>query len=345
MRAGKCAAAGSVTLVRMEVAQEQRNAPGTHTALACPVCAARLPADAAIEGPDRLLRTHGVFDVRVCATCGSGVTSPLVREEDLDDYYVGSYGSYGEPSGGAYAAASAALKRAQVAALLRRPPFAQALAAVPGRALDVGCARGDLAAGLRSRGWSVDGVEPSPAAAALAAGRGVRVLGPTLTRAPIEAGAYDLVVMRHSLEHLPDPLSGVRALAGALSPRGVIVISLPNFASWQRGRFASRWFHLDLPRHRVHFTPSSLRTLLASAGLRVATEFTSTSVLGLPASLQYAVAGRCVAPAGVGLRAAAALCCAVFPLTWLIDGGGGGGRDTLHAVAERAQRLSARAVR
>src|SRR5204862_5797584 len=107
----------------------------------------------------------------------------------------------------------------------------------------------------------------------------------------------------------------LRTLRGALRPAGRLVISLPNFSSWQRRRFASRWFHLDLPRHRVHFTAGSLQRALDSAGLAVSSQLTSTSVLGLPASVQYALVGRCLAPGGLRLRALAAICCGVFPLT------------------------------
>jgi SAM-dependent methyltransferase len=304
---------------------------------ACSVCGAPLPAHAAIRGRDRLLGTRGDFAVHVCAACGSGVTLPRVADEDLGAYYGSRYGSHAEPREGVYARASAALKRAQVAALLRRPPFSRAVTVrATGAALDVGCARGDLGAALRARGWRVDGIEPSAEAAELASARGVRVIGETIASAPLGAEEYDVIVMRHSLEHVADPRAAMRALGSALRPSGRIVISLPNFACWQRARLSSRWFHLDLPRHRAHFTRASLRGLLEGSGLSVAEEFTTTSVLGLPASIQYALVGRCLAPRGLGLRAGAALCCAVFPLTWLLDGVGGE-RDTIHVVAERAR--------
>src|SRR5438045_9411064 len=107
-----------------------RNEPG-----ACPVCGAPLPRKASLRGRDRLLGTPGEFEVRVCARCGTGATSPAVAEEDLGAYYGRGYGSHVEPSGGAYAKLSAALKRAQLSALLRRPPFSPALGSAPPPAL------------------------------------------------------------------------------------------------------------------------------------------------------------------------------------------------------------------
>jgi SAM-dependent methyltransferase len=303
----------------------------THRGQPCPVCGAPLPARAAIVGVDRLLGLPGSFVVHVCATCGSGVTAPYVAEQGLAALYPAGYGSHEETERGAPARAIAALKAVQVALILHSAPLAAATARAPGRALDVGCGRGDLARGLLARGWQVDGIEPSQRASELAAARGVRMLGATLSAASLQP-QYDLVVLRHSLEHLPDPVADLQRVRGALAAGGHVAISLPNFASWQRRWFASRWFHLDVPRHRVHFTPDSLALALDRAGLATHTLTRSTSVLGLPASVQYLALGRCLAPGGMRLRAIAGLCVAVFPMTSLLDRLGGE-RDTLHALA------------
>jgi len=62
---------------------------------------------------------------------------------------------------------------------------------------------------------------------------------------------------------------------------------------------------------------------------------TSTTPVGLPASIQYALAGRCLFPQGLSLRAAVAACALLMPLTWLANRLAGEG-DVLHAVARRA---------
>jgi len=302
-----------------------------HPSERCPFCDAALPAGASIVGVDRLLGLPGRFEVRTCPRCGAGTTAPALAEEELAALYPEGYGSHvgGRPG------VLDALKRLQVAAILRGAPFASALDRAPGLALDVGCARGELAGGLIARGWRVAGIEPSARAAAAAGSRGVDVLAPTLSRATLGAGAYDLVIMRHSLEHLADPIADLRRVREALAPGGRLAISLPNYASWQRRAFRGRWFHLDVPRHRSHFSADALARALRTAGLEPLEMSSSTSVLGLPASVQYALVGRCVAPGGLRLRALAAACCAVFPLTWTLDGGGGE-RDTLHALAAAA---------
>jgi hypothetical protein len=41
---------------------------------------------------------------------------------------------------------------------------------------------------------------------------------------------------------------------------------VPNLASLQALVGGERWYHLDVPRHRVHFTPAGMDALLQSAG-------------------------------------------------------------------------------
>jgi 2-polyprenyl-3-methyl-5-hydroxy-6-metoxy-1,4-benzoquinol methylase len=259
---------------------------------------------------------------------------PVLSASELAGFYRRDYASHEVASRGILARLAGAAKRMQMRAVLRAAPFSAALGRQPGRALDVGCGRGDLAGALHARGWRVAGIEPSERAAAAAALRGVEIVGSTLDGATLRDGGYDLVVLRHSLEHVPDPLADLRRVRSALTPGGSVVISLPNFASWQRARFAPDWFHLDLPRHRVHFTAAALATALQGAGLAVRAQSTSTSALGLPASVQYALVHRCLARSGVRFRLGAAVCFALLPLTRLIDRAGGE-LDTLHVVASR----------
>ncbi len=154
-----------------------------------------------------------------------------------------------------------------------------------------------------------------------------------MSDAALEPAAYDVAILRHSLEHLTDPVGDLRRVAAALRPGGLVLITVPNFGGWQARRFGSRWYHLDLPRHRVHFGPETLDRALDGAGLELVELGTSTSTVGLPASLQYAVAGRCLFPTGMPLRVASGLCVLAYPVAWPLDRIGGG--DLLHAVARR----------
>jgi hypothetical protein len=113
----------------------------------------------------------------------------------------------------------------------------------------------------------------------------------------------------------------------------VVAISVPNFGGWQSRRFRGRWYHLDLPRHRTHFTAGAMEHVLRETGFTDVRTSTSTSAVGLWASIQYRIWGHCLFPEGLGLRIAAGLCALGLPVAWLADAVGGG--DLLHATARR----------
>ena len=300
----------------------------------CAACGEQALREPLFEGVDRLHAVPGTFAVRPCGACGSGVSAPPASPEEMASFYPSGYGPYELPRNPLLRLVSRAIRAWQRRRALRGHPLGPAIALPAGRAVDVGCGRGDLAAALVGRGWAVTGVEPSPAACAVARARGVDAREGTLGDVPLEPAAYDLAVFQHSLEHVPDPIADLRSVAAALRPGGIVSITVPNFGSWQSRRFGSRWFHLDLPRHRVHFTDTGLRRALAAAGFEPIRVETSTSSIGLPASLQYAAVGRCLFPDGLRLRVAAGLCALSWPLSRLADAVAGAG-DQLHAVARR----------
>ena len=108
-----------------------------------------------------------------------------------------------------------------------------------------------------------------PVAEALAR-RGFRAHLGSLPHPDIPAASFDAVTMWHSLEHVPRPLDVLRAAASALRPGGILVVGVPNFASWSSRHFHQDWFGLALPRHLTHFTPATLGQMVESAGFQVA---------------------------------------------------------------------------
>ncbi len=164
--------------------------------------------------------------------------------------------------------------------------------------------------------------------------RGVDARTGTLDDIPLEASSFDAAVFHHSLEHTPDPARDLARICAALRPGGLVIVTVPNFGSWQARRFADRWYHLDLPRHRTHFTAQGLTAAIARSGFELEEITSSSSAIGLPASLQYVIAGRCLFPGGTGLRIASGLCVLVLPIVKALDRLKGDG-DQLHAIARR----------
>lgn len=134
-----------------------------------------------------------------------------------------------------------------------------------GRLLDFGCGNGAFAQWMSRSGYDVVGLEP------FSLGKTVSRDHLTLMQAPLEQveqelGTFDIITLWHVLEHLTQPVEVLARLGRHLNPDGVLVISVPNFQSWQRALFRGGWFHLDPPRHLLHFEPATLSDCLGRAG-------------------------------------------------------------------------------
>ena len=186
-----------------------------------------------------------------------------------------------------------------------------------------------------ARGWDVRGVEPSASAVASARARGVDVVEGTLSSIELEPDALDAIIFNHSLEHIPAPVEALASVRAGLRPGGLVAISVPNFDCWARRRFGREWFHLDLPRHRVHFTQRALTVALERAGLEARRTWTTTSPSGLAGSVQYRRLGGLAVDEGAARKAVGQVAgLALLPIA-RTEQALGGGRDFLHAIARR----------
>jgi SAM-dependent methyltransferase len=99
----------------------------------------------------------------------------------------------------------------------------------PARVADLGCGTGTLAALLAEAGYAVDGVDSSPAMVERARDKTAHLpevsIGLGDAAAPVlPRAAYDVVLCRHLLWALPDPVSALRRWATLLRPGGRIVL-------------------------------------------------------------------------------------------------------------------------
>lgn len=139
-----------------------------------------------------------------------------------------------------------------------------------GRLLDLGCGIGEYAQKMTERGWRVDGLDLSAHAAAEAERLfGLKVWVGSLPHPRVAPQSYDVITMGQVLEHVPHPHQIVAAVVEALKPGGRLVVSVPNLDGWGRSRFGPYWWPLQMPRHLLHFTPSTLNALMRMHGLEV----------------------------------------------------------------------------
>jgi len=151
----------------------------------------------------------------------------------------------------------------------------------------VGCGSGVYGASLLRLGWQVDGIEPDARAASLARASGLNVQVCGIEQAELPEARYDAITLWHSLEHFQNPVAALRKLRPALRPAGQIFVEVPNRAGWGARLAGGYWYHWDLPRHRVHFSPSSLRRALERAGFEDVRVQNLPNPHGLAGALRY----------------------------------------------------------
>jgi 2-polyprenyl-3-methyl-5-hydroxy-6-metoxy-1,4-benzoquinol methylase len=272
---------------------------------ACPTCASfDIRAVDVISIPRRSTGRAVAF-VSGCRDCGLLFTNPLPSPEELERFYA---------PGGTWASAhtvqAASLeleheKRARKQKPLKKKSphtsrglLLDALAPhVPvytppsgAKVLDVGCGDGQFLDRFQDHGWKTYGIEPSTT---------VAFLRHVALEAPPQDQSFDLVLVRHVLEHLADPLSLLRQITGAVRPRGALFISVPRLDTLAEHRDLR--YCLNSRTHIVGFSLTCLEGLLARAGFELTVclsrpELDDALTEGKPLWL-HVLATRAVSPA------------------------------------------------
>ncbi len=269
----------------------------------CPVCGDTSRYD--FSGRDLMFDRHQRFDYQRCDDCGTVFQHPMPDMATIATFYPTSYRVYDEQ---ARTGRTGVLRRA----ILRRtrgyrhlpvswPAGLLAAGVAPfrpsntpefvpgGRLLDVGCGNGRYLSTMRSLGWQVQGVELSDEGVRVCRLADLPVHHGDLASASFPDAAFDLVTVRHVIEHIPTPHAFMQELARVLKPGGLLVVETPNVEALGRDWFGANWYANDVPRHLILFSPRSLMLLAGRYGLTTAQVEMETSQKIVLNSIDYAV--------------------------------------------------------
>ncbi len=245
------------------------------------------------EVRDAFFGTQGRWTFRQHSQTGHLWLDPRPADQSISELYANYYTHTGEPPAGAgvwqqamalalstklgYPMPERTRMLAKLVSLLPSVSAAAELevmrikASETGRLLDVGCGGGAFLRRMRKAGWAVAGTEPdAKAAARLAAQEGFPVYSSLEDLIQGREQHFDVIVLSHVIEHLPDPIHTLTQLRSLLSADGRLLLTTPNALSLGSRIFGAFWRGLEPPRHFNVFSPDSLRQALELAGFHTA---------------------------------------------------------------------------
>ena len=224
------------------------------------------------------------YSVVSCSRCDIGFVDPLPTPEILDQLYNSvEYHEKDRKAGNfwEWSESKVAAKIHQEAGFKSRYKKH-----IPGQGhvLDIGSGWGTLLKSFANDGYSATGIELSTTACQFAQERlGLKVLNIGVDDlAQLHSDEeYDLVTMRHVLEHFYDPVAVLKDVCEKISNGGRVVIEVPDYGSYDRKRYGEKWPAFG-PYHLWYFNRTSLKKVLSDAGFRPVFFHTFLSELVFP---------------------------------------------------------------
>ena len=228
----------------------------SHGAESCPLCA-QTGAQEWLRAPDRFHGRRELYTLLRCPACSLVWLTDPPRPEQMGEHYTDAYHRL------IAAAGENSLRRWQsrIEAVRQRKQS--------GTMLDLGCSSGGFLGFFQGDAWKLYGIEMSADSARRAEARtGAQVFVGDIPDAPFPPESFDVITCFDVLEHLYKPRRVLEKVREWLKPGGFFYVQVPNIDSAEARVFGTYWQGLELPRHLFHYSPTSLKFLAQSVGLR-----------------------------------------------------------------------------
>lgn len=194
-----------------------------------------------------------------CASCDTVTIDPFPTREDLVKYYQ------------AYAGTVDYRKKAPKKIKRATRRIERLIPIAPGKTfLDVGSNYGFTVKAARDLGLDATGIDIDDVAVKAAR----ETFGDFYTTISIEDYAQsgkkaDIIYTSEVIEHVPDPSTFAKAAYDILNPNGILYLTTPDGAHWNRPRNFADWAMAIPPEHITYFSRKGLKTLLEKTGFTV----------------------------------------------------------------------------
>ncbi len=136
------------------------------------------------------------------------------------------------------------------------------------RILDVGAHTGIFVKLAKERGHYAEGIEPSSWCVKKAKERfGVNLRNDILRKGIFKENSFDIVALWDVIEHMNDPLKGIKIAKSYLKPNGMLVMSTIDIGSAFARMQGKNWIFLMI-QHLFYFDKKTMRMFLLKEGFK-----------------------------------------------------------------------------
>jgi SAM-dependent methyltransferase len=216
--------------------------------------------------------TGEAFEVFRCDDCGFTFTQDAPSSDEIGRYYASAaYISHSDTRKGLM---NTVYHWVRGLMLNRKARLIEKESGLhTGTLLDVGTGTGYFPHQMKERGWNVEAIEKNAQARDFASAHFDLHVRDDSSWHALEDRSFDVVTLWHVMEHLENLDATWDELNRILKDSGVLVIAVPNCASYDASVYRQNWAAYDVPRHLWHFTPSTIRPLAQRHGFTLSKEY------------------------------------------------------------------------
>lgn len=212
------------------------------------------------------------FEIYKCEDCGFQFTQNFPVEAAIGRYYeTPDYISHSDTKKGVVNNLYHLVRKQ----MLNRKAqlISHLLGKSSGRLLDIGTGTGYFSDMMVRKGWTVDAIEKNVQAREFAKEHFELNVQDESAMKEFAPNTYDAITLWHVMEHLENLNETWERLYELLSNKGVLVVAVPNCASYDAEKYKEYWAAYDVPRHLWHFTPNTMQQFGAKHNFILAAQY------------------------------------------------------------------------
>ena len=232
----------------------------------CPACNS-LSLKPVVEAKDHSVSGKS-FSIWECADCSLRFTQDVPYRNSIGQYYKSeNYISHTNTSEGFINRMYQAVRKKTLRQ--KRTLICKISGKKAGTLLDVGSGTGAFVNEMLQNKWDVTGLEPDEDARRVAKENFQCELKSIDELFGLPENKFDVITLWHVLEHVHDLQNYLLQFKKLLKQDGKLVIAVPNYTSFDASVYKEFWAAYDVPRHLYHFSPNSMKLLIAKNGMKI----------------------------------------------------------------------------